>query len=132
MERITAIEKGVPLPDTGDGETGLTGQRHSPREHLLRGMMWLFSGIALTGALFAIASTQGRPLTAQEKVQRATDARVRGATEREIELLLNDPNVRTGIGAELPAGVAFIGLIPVGVGIAYLIYFGMERKNLLS
>jgi hypothetical protein len=130
MERIAAIEKGVTPPPVEEIETGLTGR--APREHLLRGMMWLFSGIALTAALLTISSGQGRPLTAEEKVQRATDARHRGASDHEIEMLLNDPNARTGLGGEMPLGVAFLGLIPVGVGIAYLIYFRMEKKNLVS
>jgi hypothetical protein len=40
-ERMAAIEKGVTLPDLTDVETG-------PRIYLLRGLIWLLSGIALS------------------------------------------------------------------------------------
>ena len=32
----------------------------------------------------------------------------------------------------MPIGVAFLGLIPIGVGLAYLIFYRAESKKLLS
>ena len=44
-ERLAAIDKGAPLPALTDIEQRAPW---TPRVYLLRGMMWLFSGIGLT------------------------------------------------------------------------------------
>jgi hypothetical protein len=96
---------------------------------LLRGMIWLFSGLALTGALFAITITANtdRHLSMEERVFRATDARHRGATEDEVKMLLAEPYASGG--PSIPAGLALLGLVPAGVGLAYLLFYSSERKR---
>src|SRR5258708_26934861 len=111
-ERMAALDKGAALPPLEhEGSAPWT-----PRTYLLRGMIWLFSGLALTAALFAITvtATAVRPLTMDERVFRATDARHRGATEDEVKLLLAEPNAASG--PSIPVGLALLGLVPAGVG----------------
>ena len=49
-ERLAAIEKGVGLPELNDFEPG-------PRIYLLRGMIWLFSGLTLLVFLVGVSLT---------------------------------------------------------------------------
>lgn len=74
----------------------------TPRLYLLRGLIWLFSGIALTVFLLAVSVTQ-RPLSLEDRV-------------REV---WHDTSPHGGP----PLGLALIGLVPIGVGAAYLIFY---------
>ena len=81
-ERMAALEKGVALPP----ETPVRGQH----AYLLRGLIWLFIGIAISIFAFLVFVSE------------------------------------TNHGA-LP--VIAIGLIPIGVGAAYLIVYRVENKE---
>ena len=59
-ERMAAIEKGVALPDLTDIEAG-------PRIYLLRGMIWLLSGITLSVFLLVLSATTRFPKSAEER-----------------------------------------------------------------
>jgi hypothetical protein len=120
-ETLAALEKGVDLPVRQSAPW-------TPRTYLLHGMIWLFAGIALFLAIFGIAVTSSRALTVEEKMHSVSIARANGATPEEIQLLLNDPHGKP----PLPVGVALLGLIPVSVGLAYLIFYRVETKKLLS
>ena len=50
-ERMTALEQGAPLPNGGAAPV-VSGHR----VYLLRGMIWLFTGLALTAFLFGLVS----------------------------------------------------------------------------
>jgi hypothetical protein len=80
-ERMAALEKGMELPPEP-----LPGRN----TYLLRGLVWLFTGVAI-GIFFLAMSTADK-----------------------------DP--------ELPAA-ATLGLIPAGVGIAYLVVYRVEGKR---
>ena len=56
------------------------------------------------------------------------DARQHGATPEELRILLNAPREEEG----LPLGLGFLGFIPIGVGLAYLIFYRVESRKLLS
>jgi hypothetical protein len=120
-EMIAALEKGVDLllPQT---------QPWTPRTYLLRGMVWLFAGLASMVALFAVAATSGEPVPLQAKLSAVRDARAQGATPEEVQMILND----RGSEQHRPVGIALLGLIPSGVGLAYLIFYRIESKKLLS
>ncbi len=120
-QTLAAIEKGVnpPVPQSAPW---------TPRTYLLHGMIWLFAGLASLVALTAIAATLRRPYPAEMTVRAATEAREHGATAEEVQMILNSPRQEEGI----PIGFGFLGLIPVGVGLAYLIFYRIETKKLLS
>jgi len=120
-ETLAAIEKGVDLPAR---ETA----PWTPRTYLLHGMIWLFAGLASFVALSAIAITSRRIVPVEARIAAINDARFRGATPAELEMLLNAPRGEEG----MPVGLGFLGLIPVGVGLAYLIFYRIESKKLLS
>jgi hypothetical protein len=120
-EKLAAIEKGVDLPVR---ETA----PWTPRTYLLHGMIWLFAGLASFVALSAIAATSRHIVSLEERLVAVNDARFRGATPAEAEMLLHEPRQEEGI----PIGIGFLGLIPVGVGLAYLIFYRVESKKLLS
>jgi hypothetical protein len=121
-EKLAALEKGVDLPAQQSAPW-------TPRTYLLHGMIWLFAGLASVFAIFAIAATSTRPPSVEDKLRAVSDARVRGATPEEIQMLLNEPS-RNREG--MPVGLAMLGLIPVGVGLAYLIFYRVETRKLLS
>jgi hypothetical protein len=120
-EKLAAIEKGVDPP----------ARQSAPwttRTYLLHGMIWLFAGLATFVALSAIASTSHHPMPVEARIAAVNDARFRGATPAELEMLLHAPREEEGI----PIGIGFLGLIPVGVGLAYLIFYRIESRKLLS
>ena len=123
-ERMTAIEKGAQLPEEPPERPRVPW---SPRVYLLRGLVWLFAGIGLSVFLFGLSLTIGsRTQTYEDRLWRANNLRREGVPEDQIKDLLgrNEPTRR-----EFPEGVALIGLIPIGVGLAYIIYYrGEEQK----
>ena len=118
-ETLAAMEKGVSLPERQTPPW-------SPRTYLLHGMIWLFAGLASMFALFGLAVTSNRPISAATKVFSANDARARGATPEEIQMILNQPQ---GMEQGVPIGIGLLGLIPIGIGIAYLIFYRVESRK---
>jgi hypothetical protein len=120
-ERLAALEKGVALPELHD-ETYGAG---SPRVYLLRGMMWLFSGIAIMIVLGAISQATQQPRALERRLYDGNRLKELGATEEQIRSIQNDTTPRDG----MPFAVALLGLIPASVGLAYLIFYGLEGKK---
>ncbi len=112
-ERMAAIEKGAALP--------VLENPWRPTSLLLRGMMWLFSGFGLVLFLLAISLAGPKDITAADRVQKANWAKNAGATEDQVREIMSE---RQQPG--LPAGFSLIGLIPIGVGLAYLITYRKE------
>lgn len=121
QQRLAAVEKGVEPPVQQSAPW-------TPRTYLLHGMIWLFVGIASLVSLSAVAATSRRPLSWEARLAAVNDARFRGATPEELQILLHSPREEEGI----PMGLGFLGLIPIGVGIAYLIFYRIESRKLLS
>jgi hypothetical protein len=118
-ERMAALEKGVALPDLTDIEAG-------PRVYLLRGMIWLLSGIALSVFLLVLVSTIHQiPKSAQARFQEANTIARLGGTAEQIKQIQDD----TGPEVPVPYSVALIGLVPIGVGVAYLIFHRVETAR---
>ena len=119
-ERMAALEKGAPLP----------AQPHepgpwTPRVYLLRGLIWLLGGLGLIVFLLGLAVTANEPIPLSEKLWEAQRLRAAGATEDQVKQMMNSNEMRRHV----PEGVSLIGLIPVGVGLAYLIFYIAESKQ---
>jgi hypothetical protein len=120
-EALAALEKGVDPPVVQSAPW-------TPRSYLLHGMIWLFVGVASFVALSAVAVTSRRTLPYEVRLSAAMDARAHGATPEEVQILLNSPREETGF----PLGIGFLGLIPIGVGLAYLIFYRVEGRKVIS
>jgi len=124
VERMAAIEKGVALP-------AIEPPRPAPdpiRRYLLAGMIWLFSGVGLAIFLFALSVTLPKAdmNTLQERQAKAEALRHLGASDEELRRVIYEQD---RAGARMPVGISTIGLIPMGVGLAYLIFYAAERKR---
>ena len=100
----------------------------TPRTYLLHGMIWLFAGLTSFIALTGIAITSRHQQPWESRLAAVNDARRQGATPEEVQILLNSPRQEDG----LPIAFGFLGFIPIGVGLAYLIFYRAESKKLLS
>ena len=124
QERMAAIEKGAELP-AEPAERGPAPW--SPRIYLLRGLVWLFTGIGLAVFLFGISLSVGsHQETIEDRLLRAQNLRHEGAPEDEVKQLINS---KEPVRKDFPEGFALIGLIPMGVGLAYIIYYRGEDKR---
>lgn len=117
-ERMAAIDKGAALPV----EPARAG---APHIYLLRGMMWFFSGIAIVAFLVSLPSPMNDgglefTLAQSEKLKEM------GASQAQIDQYFADRLRRK----EFPEGAQFIGLIPMFIGLAYLIFYGVEIVRL--
>jgi Domain of unknown function (DUF6249) len=128
-ERMTAIEKGAELPAEPPEKPPVPW---SPRVYLLRGLIWLFTGAGLSAFLLGLSLTiVSHPERLEDRLWRAQNLRHNGATEEEIKQYLSQSQSQSQKEPrnEFPAGVALIGLIPMGVGLAYLIYYRGESHR---
>ncbi|HEY1756519.1 MAG TPA: DUF6249 domain-containing protein [Bryobacteraceae bacterium] len=120
QERMAALEKGTPLPELREEQPS-----HWPgRIYLLRGMMWLFSGIAIVAFLSAMSFYSLRGPSLESRLSRARNLKAMGATDEQIRQAENEPTRDA-----MPGGVALLGLVPIGIGLAYLIYYRVEEKR---
>ena len=124
MERMAALEKGAPIPEEPPEKPPVPW---SPRVYLLRGLIWLFTGLGLSIFLWGLSISIGiRSQTYEDRLWRANQFRHEGVPEEQVKdfLTRNEP-----VRKEFPEGVSLIGLIPIGVGLAYLIYYRGESKK---
>jgi hypothetical protein len=123
QERMAALEKGTAVP------IGPTLAPWSPRVYLLRGLLWSFAGAALVISLLGIAASTRRPLTAENILFRAQylaqSAKI--SPEEAKQIIEKDREAR---GQGMPSSVALFGLIPLAVGLAYLVFYytGESRR----
>ena len=123
QERMAAIERGIEFPI----EASPRQPMEPTRRYLLSGMIWLFSGAALAIFLGALSATLPHYVETpiQERQARVEELRKLGAPDWELRSVFynhRDP--------EIPAGLSAAGLIPMGVGLAYLIFYFSERKRI--
>jgi hypothetical protein len=83
QERMAAIEKGIDCPPWPDRLLANDEVPPSPRRHLLKGLVWLFIGLAAMVAVYATFDLSH----------------------------------------------ALFGLIPIGIGLAHLIYYFVEGRR---
>ncbi|MGD0577852.1 MAG: DUF6249 domain-containing protein [Bryobacteraceae bacterium] len=123
QERMQVIERGGVLPALDEERPKAPW---SPRVYLLRGMMWLYTGIAIAIMIAALSLSASRPPSMSSKVWQVKNLRDNGATEEQIQQYMRDADKeRDG----LPLGAATVGLIPMGVGVAYLMFYRKEQQT---
>ena len=122
QERMAALDKGLPLPPLD--EPASPPQRSLAQTYLLRGLMWLLSGLAIVVFLLGVTLTTHHELPASIRVHDANQAKANGATDEQIRAIMNDRE-QNGMAP----GACLIGLIPIGVGLAYLITYRVERPG---
>lgn len=117
QERLTALEKGVAIPLAESRQPKL------PRIYLLRGLQWLFVGVSISVLLLTMSDSH-RPLSFESKLSRAQLLKAQGATEAQVSEYLRS-------AAEETDGVppASLGLVPMSVGLAYLVFYRKETKR---
>jgi hypothetical protein len=121
-EWMAALEKGMPLPDLAR----LEGPMTAPRVYLLKGLVWLFAGAALSVFLIAFWWTSWDRPPVASLVRDAQNLRELGYSQQEIRGLLPfDPGPRP----DFPVGLCLLGLVPAGVGFAYLAFYRTELKG---
>ncbi|MCC6536407.1 MAG: hypothetical protein IT162_02585 [Bryobacterales bacterium] len=126
-ERLVAIEKGVDIKPIMLNAM----PAFSHRLYLLRGLMWLCGGAGLMVALMFVA-----PLMAdhdhepqwnlEQKLHRERHLTSLGATPAQIEAMEKEID-RNRRSRPDPRDARMIGLVPMFVGVAYLIFFGVEE-----
>jgi hypothetical protein len=123
-EQMAAIERGVSLPVP----QSLPRPIDPIRRYLLSGMTWLFSGIGLALFLFALSATlpNTEAVSQGELQNRIETLRKLGAQDRELREVVYESERRS---PRMPIGFGVIGLIPIGVGLAHLIFYAGERKH---
>jgi hypothetical protein len=119
-EWMAAIEKGVPLPALDALETSMGGSR----AYLLKGLVWLACGVTLMLFLSVWTST-GQPPSVETKVREAQQLRELGYTDQQILGLTAAQNARP----IFPIGLSLIGLVPAGIGVAYLVFHRLESRR---
>ena len=122
QERMAALDKGTTVP------AGHTFAPWSPRVYLLRGLLWSFAGLALMVSLLGIAASTRSPESAESTLWRAKSlARSLGVSAEEAKQIVEqDRNSRRN---GVPYSVALLGLIPFGVGMAYLVFYYTGEKS---
>jgi hypothetical protein len=121
-ERLAALEKGVDLPAITPMEWPAL---QTSRAYLLRGLVWLFGGIAVSVFLFGISLTTQHPRSVQEKAFLIERLKQVGASESMIRQVETDSTPYQ----QVPLGLGLLGLVPAGVGLAYLIVYRLEIKS---
>jgi hypothetical protein len=124
QERMAALEKGTTIP------VGRALAPWSPRVYLLRGLLWSFVGAASMVCLLAIAASTHRPESAEVTLWRAKNIAqsLNVSSEEARQIAEKDREARA---QGMPSSVALLGLIPLGAGLAYLVFYytGESRRG---
>jgi hypothetical protein len=127
QERMSALEKGTAVP------LGREPAPWSPRVYLLRGLIWSFSGAALIVCLLGLAWASSRPQSASFVAIRARQ--ISSSLEIPIDQAQQIAEKDAAAQREgVPPGIALLGVIPLGVGLAYLVFYFTDdsRKRLAA
>ena len=122
QERMAALEKGVPVP------VARALAPWSPRVYLLRGLIWSSTGLAILICLLGLAVTSNRPESAESRIWRAKSlSQSLGISMDQAQQIVDKDQATEQQG--MPLSVALFGLIPLGVGIAYLVFFYSDESR---
>ena len=124
QERMAALEKGVAVP------VARALAPWSPRVYLLRGLIWSASGLAIMICLLGLAVSSHRPAPAETRMWRARSISQSAGVPIDQARQMVEQDEATHLQG-MPASIALLGLIPLGVGIAYLVFYYSDesRKN---
>ena len=121
-EWMAALEKGVSLPTLGGLEMGMGG----PNTYLLKGLIWLACGLTLTVFLWGLWLSVPPVDTTDSYVRQVGMLREAGYSSAEIARMVGSsakPRPR------VPLGLSLIGLVPAGIGAAYLVFYRLEVRR---
>ncbi len=121
-ERMAVIEKGGVLPALDEERQKAPW---SPRVYLLRGMLWMLVGVAMSVVLGTVAFTARHPAPLSWRLSEAQSLKTQGATEEQVRQFLDEESRRND---GLPLGAFTLGLIPMSVGLAYLLFYRKETE----
>lgn len=125
LERMAAIEKGA--------DVAAASRQWSPRVYLLRGLIWTFAGIGLCVSLLGLVAASSRPVSVQTEAWRAKSvSETLGIPVDQARRLVAEEDARHPDG--MSPGIALLSLIPLGVGLAYLLYYASDpaRKTAVA
>jgi hypothetical protein len=121
-ERLAALEKGAVVPVAVPPPT-------APRVYLLRGLIWSGIGLSVLFCLFALALSSHRPAPAETRMWRAHNIHQSSGIPMDQAMLMVEQDENSHLQG-MPVSVALFGLIPLFVGLAYLIfYYTDESRN---
>ena len=129
---MAALEKGAPLQALSPVETNMGG----PRSYLLQGLIWLICGVTLTLFLSGVWLTSGRQPSLETQLRQVQELRRLGYSEDDVRWFSSQVRMRYplkgGVGGrpEFPLGLAFVGIVPAWIGIAYLIFYRLETRRI--
>jgi len=117
QERMAALEKGTVVPASA------APAPWSPRVYLLRGLIWSLSGAALIVCLFGISSAieKGHESALDIAYRAESIARSLSISPAQAEAMAEKDAAERNSGA--PLAISMLGLIPLGVGLAYLAFY---------
>ncbi len=123
QERMAALEKGVAVP-APEPEQPFTA-----RVYLLRGLIWSFCGTAIVVCLLGLAAARHRPQSAYDMAFEAKRLSDTAGISREEAQRIVEKDAASQVNG-MPASVALLGLIPLSIGLAYLVFYytGESRK----
>ena len=103
----------------------------SHRLYLLRGLMWMFGGAGLMVSLMFVAPLMAEhdhepQWNLEQKLHRQRNLINLGATPAQVEAMEKEID-RNRRSRPDPRDARMIGLVPMFVGLAYLIFFGVEE-----
>jgi hypothetical protein len=119
QERLAAIDKGISVP------VAETRPSRSPRIYLLRGLQWFFVGVGISLVLLSISTASREPISLASKLSMAQMLKAQGASEAQIAEYMKSA---AGEMEGMPYSAASIGLVPMSVGLAYLIFYRKESE----
>ncbi len=115
-ERIAALDKGLSVP------LNVPEPATHPRIYLLRGLMWALASAGLIISLLGMSLGSRQPLSATDMAYRAdTLSRSTGIPLAEAQRIVESDRAGRRNGPH-PA-IALFGLVPLGVGLAYLVFY---------
>ena len=121
QERMAALEKGVdvplsaPLPATS-------------RVHLLRGLMWTFASLGIVIFLLGVSWSTQKPPYASDIAYRAHNLRSNLNIPLDEARKIAEQDVKSN-NRGMPVGFALFGLVPLGVGLAYLSFYFTDESR---
>lgn len=126
---MAALEKGAQMAPVGGFDVSPGGTR----TYLLHGLIWLMCGVALTIFLAAVWATSKSQPSLEEQLREVRELRKLGYSEQDLGVFAAKVKYEYPFrrqGPDFPLGLALIGLVPAGVGIAYLVFYRLETRRL--
>jgi hypothetical protein len=124
QERMAALEKGATIP-VAPGPASWTS-----RVYLLRGLIWTMTGLALVVCLYGISlaiETEHHTSAETKAYQAQNIARNLDVPIDQARQIVEKDAAQRNSGS--PMAVSMLGLIPLAVGLAYLVFYFTEPSR---